>query len=102
MGPTDQLCPMELMRLSEPPAERLWQELQLITPDFDKRGSKNNFFPKSTFAVLVILAGSIGCMGSFAYVGKVVMAVNVSRDSAFLIMEIPWLNLLLKAYSSKK
>src|SRR3972149_8345625 len=51
IGPTSHLCPIELGKLSAPPVERLWQELQLIQPDFDNLGSKNNFFPNSIFAL---------------------------------------------------
>src|SRR5215217_3845774 len=38
IGPSCQLCPMEVCRLSVPPILRLWQELQEINPDLDRRG----------------------------------------------------------------
>src|SRR3989339_1434044 len=51
IGPNSHLCPIELGKLSAPPVERLWQELQLIQPDLDNLGSKNNFFPTSIFGL---------------------------------------------------
>jgi len=36
---------------------RLWQELQEMKPNFDRRGSNNSFFPSSTNAGLVMTAG---------------------------------------------
>ena len=54
--------------LSEPPMPRLWQELQEMAPDLDRRGSKNNFLPSSTLAGSLITAASIGCIGSCAAV----------------------------------
>jgi hypothetical protein len=47
-----------------PPIDRLWQELQEIKPDFDKRVSKNNFLPSSAMAGLATLAGLIAEIGS--------------------------------------
>ena len=56
---------------------RLWQELQEIAPDFDRRGSKNSFAPSSTMAGLATLAGAIGWMGSSR--GAACADVNASR-----------------------
>src|SRR5690606_6473099 len=64
IGPSCQLWPMEVGRLSLPPMLRLWQELQEMKPDFDSRGSKNSCLPSSTLAGSVILAGRIGWIGS--------------------------------------
>src|SRR5690606_2524813 len=64
IGPCCQLWPMEDGRLSLPPMDRLWQELQEMKPDLERRGSKNNCLPSSTLAGFSILAGSIGSMGS--------------------------------------
>ena len=55
--PLCQLCPIEVGRLSDPPMLRLWQELQEMKPNFDRRGSNNSFFPSSTNAGLVMTAG---------------------------------------------
>jgi hypothetical protein len=44
--------------------DRLWQELQEMKPDLDKRGSKNNFLPSSTSAGSATLTVLIGWMGS--------------------------------------
>ncbi len=43
---------------------RLWQELQEIAPERDRRGSKNSFLPSSTLAGSLITAASIGWIGS--------------------------------------
>jgi hypothetical protein len=51
---------MDVVRLSEPPILRLWQELQEMNPDFDRRGSKNSFFPSSVIAAFSVGAGAIG------------------------------------------
>ena len=40
IGPFCQLWPMEVLRLSVPPIDRLWQELQEMAPDLERRGSK--------------------------------------------------------------
>jgi hypothetical protein len=47
---------------------KLWQELQEINPDIDKRGSKNNIFPNSTISAFSTFAGLIGWIGSLAEV----------------------------------
>jgi len=57
---------MEVGRLSVPPALRLWQELQEMNPDFDRRGSKNSCLPSSTLAGASLGAASSGWMGSLA------------------------------------
>src|SRR5688500_17468334 len=57
---------MDEGRLSEPPMLRLWQELQEMNPDFDKRGSKKSILPSSTMFSFLGLAASIGWMGSSA------------------------------------
>src|SRR5690606_1983116 len=69
MPPCCQLCPMDALRLSEPPMLRLWHELHEIAPDFDRRGSKNSFLPNSTLAGSVMTAGSMGWMGSCCCAG---------------------------------
>src|SRR5574344_1916286 len=66
IGPCAQLWPMEVFRLSLPPMDRLWQELQEMKPDLDRRGSNHSFLPSSTMAGLVTLAGSMGAMGSLS------------------------------------
>ncbi|MNT67012.1 hypothetical protein D3C72_2051240 [compost metagenome] len=50
--------------MSLPPMLRLWQELQEMKPDLDKRGSKNSCLPSSTLATSVIFAGCTGRIGS--------------------------------------
>ena len=40
MGPCCHLWPMDVLRLSVPPMLRLWQELQEMKPDWERRGSK--------------------------------------------------------------
>jgi len=45
---------------------RLWQELQEMKPDFDRRGSKYSFLPSSTWARLMFCTGRIGWIGSSA------------------------------------
>jgi len=40
IGPCCHLSPIEVGMLSVPPIDRLWQELQEMKPDFDRRGSK--------------------------------------------------------------
>ena len=40
--------------------DKLWQELQEMNPDFESRGSKNNFLPSSTFAGSLTSTGSTG------------------------------------------
>src|SRR5690554_7537566 len=55
---------MEVGRLSLPPMDRLWQELQEMKPDIDRRGSNQSFLPSSTFSGSVTTAGSIGLISS--------------------------------------
>src|SRR5690606_5193542 len=57
IGPSCQLWPMEVGRLSLPPVLRLWQELQEMKPDMDSRGSNNNRLPRPTFSESVTVAG---------------------------------------------
>ena len=64
IGPFCHLSPIEVLRLSEPPMLRLWQELHEMKPERDRRGSNHSFLPSSTLAGLVTLAGAIGCTGS--------------------------------------
>ena len=64
MGPSCQLWPMEVFRLSLPPMDRLWQELQEMKPDLDRRGSNHSFIPSSTMAGLATVAATKGVMGS--------------------------------------
>ncbi|MNT32512.1 hypothetical protein D3C72_1683980 [compost metagenome] len=64
MGPRCQLWPIEVLILSVPPMLRLWQLLQEIKPERDRRGSKNSFLPSSTIAGLATLAAVIGWIGS--------------------------------------
>src|SRR5690606_11565978 len=66
IGPSAQLCPMEVGRLSLPPVLRLWQELQEMKPDMDSRGSNHNCLPRSTFSGSVTVAGSMGLINSAA------------------------------------
>jgi hypothetical protein len=40
IGPCCHLSPIEVLMLSVPPIDRLWQELQEMKPDLDRRGSK--------------------------------------------------------------
>src|SRR5574344_953686 len=64
IGPCAQLWPMEVFRLSLPPMDRLWQELQEIKPDLDRRGSNHSFLPSSTMAGLLTLGATSGEIGS--------------------------------------
>src|SRR5690606_3541263 len=77
IGPCCQLWPMEVGRLSVPPMDRLWQELQEMKPDLDRRGSKYSCLPSSTLAGLVILAGSIGWIGSLLGVMAKALALRL-------------------------
>src|SRR5690554_220194 len=63
-GPGRHLWPMAVFRLSTPPRDRLWQVLQEIIPDMDRRGSKKSCLPNSTLAGDSIFAGSMGWIGS--------------------------------------
>ena len=45
---------------------RLWQELQEINPDLDRRGSKKSIFPSSTIPLSLGAAALIGLIGSSA------------------------------------
>jgi hypothetical protein len=60
IGPCCHLSPMDVGMLSVPPMLRLWQELQEMKPDLDRRGSKNSFLPSSTMPRLICLGGEIG------------------------------------------
>src|SRR5690554_4637922 len=64
IGPSAQLCPMEVGRLSLPPVLRLWQELEEMKPDIDRRGSNHSFLPSSTCSGCSLTSGSIGLMSS--------------------------------------
>src|SRR5690625_483547 len=64
MGPCAQRTAMAETKLSEPPMLRLWHELQEIKPERDKRGSKNNILPSSTFSGSVISAAGMGSTGT--------------------------------------
>src|SRR5690554_4435454 len=64
IGPSAQLWPMEVGRLSLPPMDRLWQELQEMNPDIDRRGSNHSFLPSATFSGSVTTAGSMGLISS--------------------------------------
>src|SRR5687768_2221120 len=83
IGPWCHLWPMDEGRLSEPPMLRLWQELQAMNPDFDKRGSKKSILPSSTMVWFLGLAASIGCMGSSAAMAG--GAAMVPTDSSDMI-----------------
>src|SRR3989338_1023196 len=65
IGPCCQLWPMEVLRLSVPPMLRLWQLLQEMKPDLDRRGSKTSFLPSSTAAGLTALGAGTGETGSW-------------------------------------
>jgi hypothetical protein len=43
---------------------KLWQELQEMNPDLDKRGSKKSILPNSTMSGFFGLAATIGLIGS--------------------------------------
>lgn len=55
---------MEVLRLSVPPIDRLWQVLQEMIPDIDRRGSNHSFLPSSTLPASDTCAASIGLIGS--------------------------------------
>src|SRR5688572_18847963 len=74
---------MDEGRLSEPPMLRLWQELQEMNPDFDKRGSKKSILPSSTMFSFLGLSASMGWMGSSAAVAG--GAAMVPTDSSDMI-----------------
>src|SRR5690606_19729923 len=63
-GPAFQPWPMEVLRLSVPPIDRLWQVLQEMIPDIDRRGSNHSFLPSSTLPASDTCAASIGLIGS--------------------------------------
>ncbi|CEN53717.1 hypothetical protein CCAND93_530019 [Capnocytophaga canis] len=44
------VSPGENAKLSTPKVSKLWQELQLMFPSFDKRVSKYSFLPKAIFS----------------------------------------------------
>src|SRR5687768_5252824 len=67
-------------RLSDPPMLRLWQELQEMNPDFDKRGSKKSILPSSTMFSFFGFAASMGWMGSAAMAGEAAMVPTDSSD----------------------
>src|SRR5687768_7589278 len=85
IGPWCHLWPMDEGRLSEPPMLRLWQELQEMNPDFDKRGSKKSILPSSTMFSFLGLAASIGWMGSSAAAAMAGGAAMVPTDSSDMI-----------------
>src|SRR5690606_40367356 len=74
-GPGCHLWPMDVFRLSTPPNDTLWQVLQEIIPDMERRGSKNSCLPSSTLAGLSILAGSIGWIGSLRTVAACAIVI---------------------------
>jgi hypothetical protein len=78
---------MDEGRLSEPPMLRLWQELQEMNPDFDKRGSQKSILPSSTMFSFLGLAASIGWIGSSAAAAAAVAggAAMVPTDSSDMI-----------------
>jgi hypothetical protein len=63
---------------------RLWQELQEINPDFDRRGSKKSILPSSTMFSFFGVAAGIGWMGSSA-ADAVAEAPIVPIDSSDMI-----------------
>src|SRR5690606_41791302 len=63
-GPAFQPWPMEVLRLSVPPIDRLWQVLQEMIPDIDRRGSNHRFLPSSTLPASDTCAAAIGLIGS--------------------------------------
>src|SRR3990172_7299472 len=94
MGPSCQLWPMDVLMLSVPPIDKLWQELQEIKPDFDRRGSKKRFFPSSTKAGFLILAASMGWIGSllFSAFARLVAVIDAAATTA---RKIRFLNMVL-------
>src|SRR5262249_42527745 len=44
------MCPRPLGSASDQPSAGLWQLAQEMTPEPDKRGSKNNIWPRATFS----------------------------------------------------
>src|SRR3989338_9354173 len=66
IGPCCQWSPMDVCKLSVPPRLRLWQELQEMKPDLDRRGSKKSFLPNSTIALFLTDAAGMGWIGSLA------------------------------------
>src|SRR5690606_28584035 len=82
IGPCCQVWPLEVVRLSLPPVDWLWQGLQAMEPERDRRGSKNSCLPSSTLAGLSILAGSIGLIGSLAGVSAQAFTLRQAPASA--------------------
>src|SRR6218665_419279 len=78
MGPSCQLWPMEVFRLSLPPMDRLWQLLQEMKPDLDRRGSNHSFLPSSTMAGFLTTAGAMGWIGSWGPCAWAGMATNAA------------------------
>src|SRR5690606_19601014 len=98
IGPSAQLWPLEVGRLSLPPLDRLWQELPEMTPDSDRRGSKQSFLPSSTFSGSVTTAGSIGLFSSLdrrsAWTWALMPILTATaRVSSFFMGNTPYMHL---------
>src|SRR5690606_27430204 len=83
IGPRCQRSPMDVGRLSEPPIDRLWHELQEMKPDFERRGSKKSFLPSSALPRSICFGGRIGVIGSSRGLdGGEVWAIAVAARAA--------------------
>ena len=81
---------MEVFKLSVPPILKLWQELQEIKPDLDKRVSKYSFLPNSTIDGFLGATASIGLIISLRTVEVVaVFASSAVTALAQILTPIP-------------
>jgi len=94
IGPWCHLCPIEDFILSVPPILKLWQELQEMEADLDRRGSKKSILPNSTIPAFFGAAALIGWIGSLADV--VVEAATAPIDSSDTISVRNIIGILLK------
>src|SRR5690554_1584418 len=92
IGPSAQLWPMEVGRLSLPPMDRLWQELQEMKPDIDRRGSNQSFLPSSTFSGSVSLISSLDRRSAWTWALMPILAAT-ARLSSFFMGNTPYMHL---------
>lgn len=74
--------------MSVPPMLRLWQELQEMKPDLERRGSKYSFLPSSAWARLISYAGRIGVIGSVASAAAQEVAATIAAIRGFRVMSL--------------
>src|SRR5271168_2153133 len=82
------LTPVEVARLSSPPAMTLWQELQDTVPVAESLGSKNSCLPS------LILAGVIGLSaGTGGFAGRGSKIPAQAADANRVTKNVPTINL---------